>query len=188
MESFFEAFISKYGYLAIGIGTFLEGEIILIIAALLAAQGQMQLEWVIVAAAIGAFAGDIVSYLIGCWKVDFLLDRMPSVKRLYPRAQHFFKKFGTISILVSRFFYGLRVPTGVICGMTKLNFSRFFSIALVGCTLWAIGWSILTQIVGQSLSHLFVEFQQYQKYFFIFLIFVVPVALLIRRLAVRRIQ
>jgi membrane protein DedA with SNARE-associated domain len=185
MESFLETLLSKYGYLAIGIGTFLEGEIILILAAMLATQGQMRLEWVIVAAAIGAFLGDIVSYFIGSWKVDFLLERMPSVKKLYPRAQHFFKRFGIVSILVARFFYGLRVPTGVICGMTKLNFSRFFSIALIGCTLWAVSWSILTHFVGQSLSHLFVEFQHYQKYTLMFIAVLLPLVFLIRKLAIR---
>lgn len=182
MENYFDLFFSKFGYFAIGVGTFLEGEIILILAALMAIQGHVQLEWVIVAAAGGAFLGDVVSYLIGSWKVDFLLEKIPSVKKYYPRAQHFFKKFGIISILAARFFYGLRVPTGVIAGMTNIRIVRFLSIALVGCTLWAVVWSILTYSLGQSLTGLFSEFQKYQSYIMIVMIVALPIFLFVRKM------
>ncbi|MGP8329758.1 MAG: DedA family protein [Methanosarcinaceae archaeon] len=185
MDGSFELFLAKYGYIAIGIGTLLEGEIILIIAALMASQGQLRMEWVIVAAAMGAFTGDIISYAIGSWKVDFILQRMPAVKKMYPRVQNFLKRFGAISILIARFFYGFRVPTGVICGMTKLRLSRFLIIALIGCTIWAIGWSFLTFYLGQSLSYLFEDFQKYQKYVLITAVSVLPIILLIRRFKAR---
>jgi len=185
MEEFFKVFISKYGYLAIGIGTFLEGEIILILAALMATQGQIRLEGVIIASAMGAFLGDIASYLIGSWKVDYVLRKMPTVKRLYPRVQHFFRKFGSLSIFASRFFYGLRIPTGVFCGMTNIRFFRFLTIALIGCTLWAVVWCLLTYAVGQSLSHLFMDFQKYQKFVMLGAAIILPLFLFVRRMTVR---
>ena len=186
MEEFFSVMISKYGYLAIGIGTFLEGEIILILAALMVTQGQMHLEGVIIAAAAGAFLGDIASYLLGSWKVDYVLTKMPAVRKLLPRAQNIIRRFGSVSILLSRFFYGLRVPTSVICGMSKFRFARFLPIALVGCTLWAVVWTGATYLVGQSISHVFLDFQKYQAYIFIGMAVILPLALVIRRMTVKK--
>lgn len=185
MDEFFRVMISKYGYLAIGIGTFLEGEIILILAALMVTQGQMHLEGVILASAAGAFIGDIASYLLGSWKVDYVLDKMPAIKKVLPRAQRFIRRFGSVSILASRFFYGLRIPTGVICGMSKVRFMRFVPIALVGCTLWAVVWTMATYIIGQSISHIFLDFQKYQSYIFIGFAVILPLILVIRRMTVK---
>ena len=45
-----ESFIEHYGYLAILVGTFLEGETILILGGVAAQRGYLDLHWVILAA------------------------------------------------------------------------------------------------------------------------------------------
>ena len=58
MESLLQDVIDKYGYAAVLIGTFLEGETILVIGGLAARLGYLKLQWVIVAAFAGSLAGD----------------------------------------------------------------------------------------------------------------------------------
>ncbi len=57
--------VSNYGYLAIGVGTFLEGETILVLGGLAAHRGFLQLPWVVVCAFLGAFSGHQLYFHIG---------------------------------------------------------------------------------------------------------------------------
>ena len=57
--------IEDYGYLALLIGTFLEGETILVLAGFAAQRGHLEIEWVIVVAFIGSFSGDQLFFYIG---------------------------------------------------------------------------------------------------------------------------
>ena len=50
--------ITDYGYLAILMGTFLEGETILILGGFASHRGYLELPWVVVSAFIGTLAGD----------------------------------------------------------------------------------------------------------------------------------
>jgi membrane protein DedA with SNARE-associated domain len=64
----FESLIQDYGYLAILIITFIEGETIVILAGVAAHLNFLDINWVIVTAIIGSFAGDqtgITSAAIG---------------------------------------------------------------------------------------------------------------------------
>ncbi|MCI0513629.1 DedA family protein [candidate division KSB1 bacterium] len=162
MEDYMKLLLVNYGYVAIGLGTFFEGELILILATILASQGLMRLEWVIVAAATGAFLGDIAAYLLGTWKVNFLLTRIPTVRRLYPRIQKIFKKFGAPGLLVTKFFYGLRLPAGIVCGMIRMCIFRYVALALIGCTLWASVWGILSYFFGRNFRYFLGDFQRIQ--------------------------
>lgn len=185
MESSIELFLSQYRYLAIIIGIFFEGELILILASILSTQGEMRFEWVITAAAFGAFAADLFAYFIGTWKVDFLLRRIPTMRRYFPRAQSFFHRFGALSILMTKFFYGLRLPTGVFCGMTRMCIFRFLIVSLIGCSLWAILWGFMAYFFGRSISFIVEDFQRYQNIIFVGFITLIPLALFIRRIFVR---
>lgn len=185
MESSIELFLSQYRYLAIIIGIFFEGELILILASILATQGEMRFEWVIIAAAFGAFAADLCAYFLGTWKVDYLLSRIPTMRRYFPKAQHFIRRFGTFSILLTKFFYGLRLPTGVFCGMTRMCIFRFLLVSIIGCSLWAVFWGVMAYFFGQSISFIVEDVQKYQNMIFVGFITLIPLVFLIRRVFVR---
>ena len=68
--STFESFIRDYGYWALLVGTFLEGETILIIGGLSARLGILELPYVMLIAFIGSFFGDQFYYYIGYLKKE----------------------------------------------------------------------------------------------------------------------
>ena len=57
--------VSTYGYAAIAIGTFLEGETVLILGGFAAYRGYLELPWVLVSAFIGTLLGDQLYFYIG---------------------------------------------------------------------------------------------------------------------------
>ena len=72
--------ISNYGYLAIGVGTFLEGETILVMGGLAAHRGFLLLPWVILCAFLGAFSGNQLYFHIGRRNGEAFLAKRPAWK------------------------------------------------------------------------------------------------------------
>ena len=60
-----EELVANYGYLAIVIGTFLEGETILVLGGFAAHRGFLELPWVMLCAFLGSMAGDQTFFYIG---------------------------------------------------------------------------------------------------------------------------
>lgn len=73
-----EHLIRDYGYWALLVGTFLEGETILIIGGFSARLGLLELPYVMVIAFIGSLSGDQLSYFIGYFKGRELLFKHPA--------------------------------------------------------------------------------------------------------------
>jgi membrane protein DedA with SNARE-associated domain len=67
----------RFGYVALFLGTFLEGETILLVAAFLAHRGYFNIYWVTSVAALGTMFGDQLFYFIGRKHGITFLDRRP---------------------------------------------------------------------------------------------------------------
>lgn len=75
-----ESLIENYGYLAIVIGTFLEGETILVLGGFTAHQGYLALPRVILAAFAGSLCGDQLFFYLGRKPSPAALSGRPSWK------------------------------------------------------------------------------------------------------------
>jgi len=73
-----ESLIETYGYLAILIGTFLEGETILVLGGFAAHRGYLALPWVILAAFIGSLCGDQLFFYLGRKHSQMILAKRQS--------------------------------------------------------------------------------------------------------------
>ena len=70
-----ELLLQKFGYLAVLVGTFLEGETILVLAGFFAERGYLRLPLVIVCAFSGAYVGHVFWFWLGRSQGVKLLDR-----------------------------------------------------------------------------------------------------------------
>ena len=61
-------FVANYGYLAVFIGTLLEGETILVAAGFAAYRGLLDLPSVVLVAIVGGTLGDQTAFQLGRWK------------------------------------------------------------------------------------------------------------------------
>ena len=98
-----ESLIENYGYLAILIGTFLEGETILVLGGFTAHQGYLALPWVILAAFAGSLCGDQLFFYLGRKHSQAVLSKRPSWKLKAEKVHKMMNQFQTPMILSFRF-------------------------------------------------------------------------------------
>ena len=132
-----ESFIQTYGYWAILIGTFLEGETILILAGLAAHRGYLDLNGVILASFVGSLCGDQFFFYLGRRHSEFLLRRRPTWQSKLQRADRLIDRFKTPLILSFRFLYGLRTVMPFAIGLSSVPVLRFVLLNAVGAAVWA---------------------------------------------------
>ena len=98
-----QQFLQDFGYFALFLGTFFEGETILVLAGFLAFRGYMQLEYVIAVAFFGSYAGDQLWYFLGRRHGRKLLARKPSWQKMGDRALEHVRKHPDLWVLSFRF-------------------------------------------------------------------------------------
>ncbi len=108
-------------------------------AAVLAGTGQLDIVWVVIAAAVGAFIGDNLAYWIGRAAGRPLVERvlrgnldgLADVQRQFARR-------GGIFIIVGRFVPGGRTAVAVGAGVLHYGWPRFIVYDAVAVALWAL--------------------------------------------------
>ena len=158
-----EAMLQAYGYYALFIGTFLEGETILVIAGFLAhpEQGYMKLHWVWLLAFLGSLCGDTLVFHLGRWKGRAFLARHPRWDKRAMRVQRALDKYGSYVVLSFRFFYGLRNITPVVIGSTGFSPRRFFLLNAAGAAIWAVVVGTGGYVFGEAIRLLLPDVKKY---------------------------
>lgn len=159
--------VYHYGYLAIFIGTFLEGETILALGGFAAHQGILQLPFVMLAAFCGSLLGDQLFFFIGRIYGNRILKKWPAWVAKKDRFDRFFKKYETPSILIFRFLYGLRNIAPFAIGMSSVRTSKFISLNVFGAFIWAIGLGYLGYLFGDGIELFLDEVRHFELFIFI---------------------
>jgi len=133
-----ESLIQDYGYLAIFIGTFLEGETILVLGGIAAQQELLNLYTVMLCAFCGSYAGDQLAFTIGRYYGTKILERRPKWKEKYDYLFSKSPRFITLWMVIFRFFYGLRNPTPWLLGAGNVSYKKFLVLNGIGAALWAV--------------------------------------------------
>jgi membrane protein DedA with SNARE-associated domain len=137
-------------------GALVPGETALIVAAALAAQGQLSLPLVIAVAAGAAILGDNIGYLIGRRGLRRLIDRpgrwAAGRRRLVERGEVFFARRGPSAVFFGRWLPGLRVVTSWLAGADRMPWRRFLLWNALGGIAWATTIGALAYLLGQSAS------------------------------------
>ncbi len=144
--------IKKFGYLAILLGTLVEGELFLALGGIFAQQNQMNM-WVVVAmAVIGSFISHTLFFLLGRWRGPALIRRFPKLQSGYPRAQALAQRFGPACIFVVQYLYGMRLVTCLTLGTLRMGMTTFVIWQLISCNVWAIGLALLGYLLGAAIE------------------------------------
>lgn len=142
---FFAFFISFSESLAI-VGSIVPGSITMTAIGILAGTGIMRIDLTLLAATLGAVAGDNASYLIGYVLRDKINQIWPFSR--YPHwllyGKEYFERHGGKSVIIGRFIGPLRSIIPVIAGMMRMPQWYFFITNVIS----AIGWSILYVLPG----------------------------------------
>ena len=173
MHQFFREYLEAYGYFFLFIGTFLEGEAVLILAGFFAFQGLLSLPGVICTALAGSFLGDQFYFFLGRWRGKWLLGLFASMAKKFRRALRLIEKYGSFVAFVSRYTYGLRIVLPIILGMTNLSRKRFLVLNFLSATSWAILFSLAGFFFGKSASLFIEDLDRYEPYIVLVLLLII---------------
>jgi len=144
--------IAHYGYAAILIGTFLEGETILILAGLAAHQGYLTLPGVITAAFLGSLCGDQLFFYLGRKHSQSVMSKRPSWKAKAEKIDKLMNRYQTPMILAFRFLYGLRTVAPFVIGTSAVSFKKFAFLNAIGALVWAVAVGSGGYLFGNALE------------------------------------
>jgi len=159
-----QSIIENYGYAAILIGTFLEGETILVLAGLAAHQGYLELTGVIFAAFLGSLCGDQLFFYLGRKHSQAVLSRRPSWKSKAEKVHKMMNQFQTPMILSFRFLYGLRTVAPFVIGMSPVSFKKFILLNAAGALVWAVAVGSGGYFFGHAVELIIGKVKSYEIY------------------------
>jgi membrane protein DedA with SNARE-associated domain len=164
--------IIQFGYIALFVGSLLEGESFLIAAAFLAKRGYLNLYLVMLVALAGAYLGDVVLYYLGRKRGVGILLKFRQARRYYPKVKKLFNRFGIWAIFITRYLYGLRFASAAFFGLVKMKRREFLPFAFLSCAVWAMLMGGLGYVFGASLEALIGQVKHYEKLIVILIIVV----------------
>jgi membrane protein DedA with SNARE-associated domain len=132
----------------------LPGETALIACSVLASQGSLSIEWVIVVGVLAAVVGDNLGYWAARaggrpWLQRHRLTRQYAEKYL-PRGERFFAKHGGKAVFFGRFVAVLRVTAAWIAGLSHMHWWRFLGWNMAGGIVWATGVAVISYYLGDA--------------------------------------
>jgi membrane-associated protein len=128
-------------------------ETAVIAAGTLAGSGDLLLYLVIPAAALGAFAGDNVSYGLGALFGERAAKRLFSGekgRRRLKKAQRLLDRYGAIVIIAARFIPGGRTATTFAAGTLDMTWRRFLLYDAIAATVWAVYAGLIGYLGGSA--------------------------------------
>ncbi|MFO8025728.1 DedA family protein [Thiohalophilus sp.] len=157
-----ESAIATYGYLAIIIGVFVEGEGIVLTAGFLAHQGLLKLNWVMTASVFGSILTYQFFFLLGRLKGRQVLRNRPGWQSRVECTRTLLERHNILIILGYRGLFGLRAITPFALGMTNINYLRFTLLDLIPATIWGIGVSWAGYALGKGAEKLLHNLEDYR--------------------------
>jgi len=157
-----ESIVDTYGYVAVLLGTFLEGETILVLGGFAAHRGYLALPGVILAAFIGSLCGDQLFFFLGRRHSQAVLARRPAWKARADQANRLLERFRTPFILIFRFLYGLRTVSPFVIGMSSVPARQFIPLNAIGALVWAVVVGTGGYLFGSALEVVIGEVKRYE--------------------------
>ena len=128
----------QYGLYAVFILVMLEGDITLLLAGVLAHSaffGPYSFAQVLIWGTIGGSLSDNIAYFAGRGFCEGVRE-FRFYRAAQPRLQRLTNKFGTLSIFLSKYIYGLRWASCGVYGVGHMPYFRFLLLSFASCFLW----------------------------------------------------
>jgi membrane protein DedA with SNARE-associated domain len=184
-----ETFLEHYGYLALLIGTFFEGETAILVASSLVHQGIFDALPTVIVGFAGSFVSDWVYYLIGRLNGKFFVDKRPKLAAKLEPVRSMFRRHETQVLFSYRFLYGFRVIIPVVIGMSHVTPIRYLFFSVASGLVWATTVGTVGYFVGRVLKLKTAVFEENILFIVLgFAIFGILLGYLIRHLAASRLQ
>jgi membrane protein DedA with SNARE-associated domain len=147
-----EEFLLQYGYIALSVGTFLEGETAILVASSLVPSGFFEGPYTVIFGFFGSFVSDWLYFIIGRLNGKFFVDKRPKLKSKLAPVEQFFRANRLQILLSYRFLYGFRVLLPLMIGMSEIKALLFLGYSIVAGLFWASMVSVVGYAAGRFLN------------------------------------
>jgi len=162
-----ESLIYEYGYAAVLLGSFLEGETIVVLGGFAAHRGYLSLPGVIAAAFFGTLFGDQLYFFLGRRQGPAMLARRPSWEARIARVRELLRRHEVPLILGFRFLYGLRTVTPFALGMSGVPPLRFALLNVPAALAWSILIGTLGYQIGAAFQGMLGDLKRFERGLFV---------------------
>ncbi len=138
--------VQQYGYYAVVVGAFLEGETVLALAGLAAHRGYLDFGTVTLLGGAAGFLGDQFFFFLGRTHGGAILARFPAARQKAHRFDDLLARWHAPLIVMIRFLYGFRILGPILLGMGRCPAWKFVVFNAIGAAIWAplivgAGWT-----------------------------------------------
>jgi membrane protein DedA with SNARE-associated domain len=162
-----ETFFGTYGYPALLVGTFFEGETFLVLAGFAASLGYLEIPWVILVAFAGTLSGDQVFFYLGrrhSAMVQSFLGYYPAWQNRVERVQRRIERHQTALVFIFHFLYGLRIAFLLVIGLSRIPAGRFFVLNFLSALVWAVVVGAAGYLFGSALAMIIGDLKDLENY------------------------
>jgi membrane protein DedA with SNARE-associated domain len=147
-----EKFLDQYGYIALMIGTFFEGETAILVASSLIHRGLFEGPYTVLFGFAGSFISDWLYYFIGRLNGKYFIEHRPKLKEKFQPVVRFFLHHKLQILFTYRFLYGFRIIIPLIIGMSNIKPLQFLIYSIVSGLIWATSVSTIGYFIGRFLN------------------------------------
>lgn len=144
--------IAQYGYIAIGIGCFFEGEASILLGMLAVNRGILSPELVWLAATIGTVVGDNIWFYFGHRMGKPALAKRPKWHAKATRIEALLENYGALIMIFFRYIYAMRSVTPFVLGALGVSPWRFLFYDVLGTVIWSTGVTLLAYYLAGAIS------------------------------------
>ena len=121
------------------VGTVVPGSTLILGISALAPRGMVQLWPLLIAAILGAIAGDALSFWLGRRYHRGILVRWPLSRypQLVAHSETFFRRYGSFSVFLARFTPAVRAFVPLVAGIFQMGTLRFYVANVLSAIVWA---------------------------------------------------
>jgi membrane protein DedA with SNARE-associated domain len=172
LAGFVIATISRLGYGGIVLLMAIESaciplpsEIIMPFSGYLVFRGELHLQLVALAGAVGCVLGSIVAYYVGAWGGRPLIEKYGKYVLISHRdlalADRWFARHGDITVFVARLLPVIRTFIAFPAGVARMRLGRFNLYTFLGSYLWSLGLAWIGMKLGEHWDSLSVYFHRF---------------------------
>lgn len=157
-------FLERWGYLVVFFASLLEaipfvgllvpGQIVVIVAGVLANQGILDAERVVVAAIVGGLIGQAIGYYAGLHVGRPILERFGPKFRItekeVDKTEALFRKHGVYAVFLGHFSFLTRGLVNLMAGVSRYPARYFWPVTGLAIVVWSVGYTALGFAFGEA--------------------------------------
>lgn len=145
------------GYVILLLGSFVEGESVVLTAGFFAYKGYLSLPLIMLIAFSGSLLADQLLFFLGRIYGPGMLERKPAFKEKAHKAFDMLHRYHIWFILGFRFVYGIRTVSPFVIGASGIPVKRFAILNVIAAAIWAV----LSCYAGYLLGYFFADEIEY---------------------------